>query len=197
MGLGNRSSSIFVFYKLDNFLKRNFQWVTFLVRESFPLAITPVPLLLIAPLSYWEMFMKPSFRAPERNEDVRSCLRSPCGWQMRGNCIWARTANSDPSKIQIQLWCLTAQKLQGNTLYSLILKIPSQNIQVSLTFLWQRPWKIWDGPVHFFWRRTQKCVGPSHLQNLFNSQQYSDFSPTKQLTNIPEQVQALSPATGR
>lgn len=40
-------------------------------------------------------------------------------------------------------------------------------------------------------------MGPSHLQDLFNSQQYTDFSPTKQLTNIPEQVQALSPATGR
>lgn len=137
--------------------------------------------------------MKPSFRAPERNEDVRSCLRSPCDWQMRGNCRWARTANSDPNKVQIRLWCVWLHK----NYTAVLLKIPSQNIQVSIKFLWQRSWKIWDGSAHFFWTRTQECVGPSHLQDLFNSQQYTDFSPTKQLTNIPEQVQALSPATGR
>lgn len=57
--------------------------------------------------------MKPSFRAPERNENVRNCLRSPCGWQIRGNCVWARTANSDPHKIQVRLWCAWLHKNTG------------------------------------------------------------------------------------
>lgn len=57
--------------------------------------------------------MKPSFRALERNENVRNCLISPCDGQMGGNFICARTANSDPNKIQIRLWCAWLHKNTG------------------------------------------------------------------------------------
>lgn len=77
---------------------------------------------------------------------------------------------------------------------------------------WKLPHGTYKCPLHSYGRNPekyemgqhtslegepQKCVGPSHLQDFFNSQPYTDFSLTKQLTNIPEQVQALSPAPGR
>lgn len=31
---------------------------------------------------------------------------------------------------------------------AILLKIPSQNIQVSITFLWHRSWEIWNGTAH-------------------------------------------------
>lgn len=181
MGSGSKGSSSFMFYKLENFVKRNFQW-PFSSEEVFHWQ----PLLL--PFFNWEMFMKPNFRAPERNEDVRSCLRSLCVWQTRGNCIWARTANSDPNKIQVYL---TAQKIIGQYCW----KFPHRTYKFPLHSCGIDPGKYEMG--QHTQRRTQKCVWPSHLQDLFYFQQYTDFSPTKQLTNIPEQVQALSPATGR
>lgn len=108
--------------------------------------------------------------------------------------MWARTASSGPNKLWIKLWCVWLHK----TYRTILLKNPSQNMQMSITFLWRRSRKIWDGPAHFcFLRRTQKCLGLCCLQDLSISQQYTIFSPTNQLTNIPEHVQAPSPATGR
>lgn len=133
--------------------------------------------------------------APERNETVRCWLRSLCGWQMRGNFIWARTANSGPNELWIRLWCVRLHK----NCRTIQLKNPSQNTQVSITFLCQRPRKIGDGPAHFcFLRRSPEMLGtqlPAGSVHLPAIHQF--LSDTHSSLTNKEQVQALSPASGR
>lgn len=78
--------------------------MTFLIGASFPLtALVPFIHVVPAPAEScsWDCFC--SSRAPERNEAQSCWLRSQRGWQMRGNFIWARAANSGPNKLWITL----------------------------------------------------------------------------------------------
>lgn len=88
---------------------------------------------------------------------MRCWLRSPCGWQMRGNFMWARTANSGPNKLWIRLWCVWFHK----NYRIILLKNPLQNTQVSITFLWRRPSVRWASTLLLFKENPRNAWDPA------------------------------------
>lgn len=132
-------------------------------------------------------------------------LRSQCGLQMRGNFVWAKTANSGPNRLWIRLCCIWLHKNPR----IIMSKKPLQNTKVSVPSAWQRTQTPWDRTAHSsFLRGTFKMGGTSgmHLSPSSRIQQPAGFVHVPavnlllsgtHLVSSPEHVLVLSPITSR